>query len=128
MAFSYNTSSPAARDKVRALIGDTTSTSYVFEDAELDIFLDLVDDEPQVAAAMALRTLAADRAKMALRYRLNGSSMEVDKTTIARQLLEAAAAMEKRATSVPFEYESVLEHEVTSSGEDLSNYVDTEGS
>lgn len=124
MGFSYTTSSPGARDKVRLLIGDTSSGDYVFEDAELDMFLSLWDQDVQLSAAQALRSLAADKAKMAIYYSVNGFSL--NRTAVAEKLMALADVLEKRAVSTPFEYESLVEDLVDEYGRDRGNYPDTE--
>lgn len=60
MAFTYDVSSD--RGKVRMLIPDSSATSYVFEDAEIDAFLFLEDSDVRRGAALALETLASNEA------------------------------------------------------------------
>ena len=51
--------------KVRLLIADTDPANFSFEDAEIQAFLDMEDDNLRVAAASAIVSLTADRAKLA---------------------------------------------------------------
>ena len=123
MTFSYTTSSPTVRDKVRLLIGDTNASLYVFEDGELDMLLALDANDPTLAAARALRIIAADEAKLVTRFSVNGTT--VDRAGKVKDLLASAEALEKMATTAPFELESVLEYATDSSGKDLTSYPDS---
>lgn len=109
---------------MRLVIGDTSSSSFVYEDSEIDLFLSLWGQDVHLAAVQAIRTLAVDKAKMAIYYSVNGFSM--NRTGVADKLLAIADAIEKRAVAVPFEYESVLEYFVDEYGRDSGNYLDTE--
>lgn len=60
MAFTYDVSTD--RGKIRLMIPDNTSTSYVFEDDEIDAFLSLEYDNPRRATALALETIASNEA------------------------------------------------------------------
>lgn len=126
MAFTYDASSPGNRDKLRLQIGDTSSTSYTFEDAELDIFLTLTSNDIYLAAARACRALAVNNAKKAIWYRTQGFWM--DRRDVAKVLLKMAQDFEAAAKATVFEYESTLEDFVDTAGKDLSSYVDTESS
>jgi hypothetical protein len=63
MAFNYDLSTSIG--KVRLLIADTNSESYIFEDAEIQVFLDLNGSDLNRAAGQAYETWAADRSKIA---------------------------------------------------------------
>lgn len=58
--FTYDTTT--LRGQVRLLIPDTSTTDYVFEDDEIDLFLSLQTDVYR-SAALALETIASDHAK-----------------------------------------------------------------
>lgn len=60
MAFTYDVTTD--RGRVRMLIPDSSSTSYVFEDNEIDAFLALEDNDVRRGAALALETLASNEA------------------------------------------------------------------
>jgi hypothetical protein len=60
MAFTYNLSTDAG--KVRLIIPDNNSNSYVFEDAEIDAFLALEYSNVRRGAALALETIASNEA------------------------------------------------------------------
>lgn len=122
MAFTYDTDTN--RGKVRLIIGDTSSGSYVFEDAEIDAFLTLNGSEVKLAAVQALRTLAADRAKLAIRYRVK--NFDLDRSAVSKALLDAADRIEQQAMSEPFEYESYVDTLIDTAGRDRSAYLDTQ--
>lgn len=125
MSFTYSaaSTSKSTRDRARLLMGDTNSASYAFEDEEIDDLLALNDSDPQLAAAAGLRVIAADKAKMALRFSVTGFSF--DRTAASKQLLDTAKALEDSASSAPFEYESVVESYIDTAGRDRSSYFDT---
>jgi hypothetical protein len=58
VSFTYDPATEAG--KVRLLISDTQDTNHIFEDTEILSFLDIQDD-PRLAAAMALETIAASQ-------------------------------------------------------------------
>lgn len=122
MSFTYD--STTSRGRVRLIIADTNSASYVFEDAEIDAFLTLQSDDVQLAAVQALRSIVASRAKLSIYYSVNGFTM--DRRDVAKTLLALADKIEESASSAPFEFESVLEYLVDRVGQDRSNYVDSE--
>lgn len=62
--------------KVRLLIADTDTTDVLFLDAEVDAFLSMSGNGVHRAAAMAIRTIVADRAKLAKRVRREGYESE----------------------------------------------------
>ena len=124
VSFSYNSDSPGDRDRLRLQIADTTSTGYVFEDSELDIFLSRSGSDINYASAMACRALAVNHAKRAIWYKVNGFMME--RKDPAKRFLEMAQEFETAAKAAPFEFESITEDHVDSSGRDLGNYSDSE--
>jgi hypothetical protein len=60
VAFTYDTSTD--NGKVRLLVFDTNSNSYVFEDEELAVFLSIEGSSLKRAAALALETMASNEA------------------------------------------------------------------
>ena len=125
MTATYNLTGRTTLDQLRLQVSDTTVTAgnYVFEDEELNDFLTRAGSDINMAAAMALRSLAISFAKRAIWYRVNG--FEMDRRDPAKHLREMAAALEASARSVPFEYESVPDHYIDNAGQDLSNYPDS---
>ena len=77
--------------KVRLLIGDTDEA--VFTDAEIQAFLDLADDSIPLAAAKALRAMAASQAR--LEKRLKALDIELDTKGLAKELRELAKELEE---------------------------------
>lgn len=84
-------------DKVRLLISDvggSNGTSFLFNDDEINAFLTL---RPNVflAAALALRTIAANEAQTAKRIKV--LDLETDGPAVARELRLQAAQIEALA-------------------------------
>lgn len=77
--------------KVRLLIGDTDEV--VFTDAEIQAFLNLADDSIGVAAAKALRAMAASQAR--LEKRLKALDIELDTKGLAKELRALAKELEE---------------------------------
>lgn len=124
MSFTYNLTGRGTRDQLRLQISDTASASAIFDDEELDDFLTRAGSDINLASAMACRSLCVNRAKLAIWYKVNGFWM--DRRDPAKILREMAKDFEAAAQAIPFEYESVTENLLDSSGTDLSNYSDTE--
>ena len=55
MSYTYDPTTD--RGRVRLLVRDTDEKSYVFSDAEIDVFLALAESDVFLAAAMACRNL-----------------------------------------------------------------------
>ena len=94
MTATYNTSSPTSRDKLRLKIGDTNTSHPIFEDEELDMFLD-EDGEVLLAAASACRAIAASSAKQAVFLSMPGIS--ISKISVPDKFLELARVFETQA-------------------------------
>ena len=124
MAFTY-TAGGTGTHTVRLLIADTNSATFVFEDAELQSFLDLEEADARLAAALALRSLAADAAKRAVWYQLHGNSLSMDRRSVPKLLMDAADKLESRALGAPWEFESILDSVVDYAGIDRSQYADS---
>ena len=125
MAFTYNLATAAGR--VRLLIGDRNASSYIFEDDEITEFLSIWSSDVALAAAQALRSIAADSARQAIYYQIAGlSGFTMDRRDVAKNVMALADAIEKRALASPWEIESVLDIEIGADGVDRSNYPDTE--
>ena len=100
--------------QVRLWIQDTdnSSGSYRWHDAELQVFLNVTTQtitttqlfnaktiNHMLAAAMALRAEANQAARLAKILKLG--TLGINKQTVYKSLLEAAAELEKRAVGVP---------------------------
>lgn len=93
MAFTYDTSDNVG--KVRLLIFDTDSNSYVFEDAELSVFLAMEGSSLKRAAALALETMASNEAFVLKVIQL--MDLRTDGAATANALLKRAALLRKQA-------------------------------
>ena len=85
------------RGKVRLLISDVggqNGATFIFTDAEIDTFLALRADVG-LAAALALRTLAANEAQISKRITL--LDLQTDGPAVARALLALADTLEAGA-------------------------------
>lgn len=123
MSFTYTQPWAATLDYVRFLVGDTQSATAVFDDEELTSLLAEWGGDARMAAAEALDALAAKYARGAIKYAVTGFSM--DRTKLVDALRMQATALREQAQAQPFEFESILEHFVDSSGLDWSNYSNT---
>lgn len=93
MAFTYDVSTD--RGRVRMLIPDSSTSSYVFEDAEIDAFLSLEGDDVRRAAALALETIASNEALTLKVIRILDLQTDGAKTSDA--LLKRAALLRGQA-------------------------------
>jgi len=122
------------RGKVRLLIKDNAigedgpvsgpihGTDFVFTDADIDAFLDLNGDDVWRASADACRSLAADGIGGALLVRLSG--IDVDLKKIPEYWMALAARYQARSDNDdPVEYIDSYDHQISSFGEDESEYV-----
>lgn len=93
MAFTYTVGTTLGR--VRALIKDTVRDGHIWEDGELEDFLDLASSNHRLAAAYALEAEAGDAARLASVIRL-GTFGDNEKTVfdallaMAKHLIDTA--------------------------------------
>lgn len=88
----------AARDDIRLLItdvGGTDGTSFVFTDAQIDQFYALRNSNTYRAAALALRTMAANEALISKRITYLG--LNTDGPSVAKALQSLAADLDTTA-------------------------------
>lgn len=97
MSFTYNTSTNIG--KVRAIIGDVTSSTALLSDEQIQVFLDLKSNDIFMTAAMALRSMAASKAIVA-KMKSAGNYSE-DTRQITSLLLSTAKDLEAAAIAVP---------------------------
>lgn len=86
------------RDSVRLLatdVGGTSGTDFVFSDDEIDGFLTMRSGNIFRAAALALRTLAANEALVSKRIKFLG--LETDGPAVAKELRTLAAELDTTA-------------------------------
>jgi len=93
MAFTFDASTE--RGKVRLLIGDIRSDipgAPIFQDEEIDAFLDLEGGTVKLAAALAAETIAFNEALVLKKLTLLGGHVETDGPAVAKELRASAAA------------------------------------
>jgi hypothetical protein len=123
VAFTYNDSLSGDRDKVRLLIGDVTSATAIFNDAELDGILGL-DSNVFRAAAIALRARAATFIEKAIQFRVGadaGGQFSVDRRGIIKEFERMILSYEARAQT-PSESFDRFDFNVDIFGRDASHY------
>lgn len=123
MAFTYNDSLSGNRDVVRLLIGDTTSATAIFNDAELDGILSL-DSNVFRAAAVALRARAATFIEKAIQFSIGADvrgQFSVDRRGIIKEFERMILSYEARAES-PDERFDQFDFNVDIFGRDASHY------
>lgn len=95
MAFTYDVTTD--RGKVRLLINDVSATValQIFQDAEIDAFLELEDNNIRRAAAMGLMTIAGNEV-MVLKV-IELMDLKTDGAATGRELRMQAEALRKQA-------------------------------
>ncbi len=96
MAFTYTGALTSDLERVRLLIGDTSSATALFQDAELQWFL-TEQGTVYLAAAAAARAVAANKNKLALRLR--EGDYERDLGGMVKQWLDLGAQLERQGRS-----------------------------
>lgn len=91
MAFTYDVSTDIG--KVRMLITDRDESRPVFQDAEIQAYLDLEDSSIRRAAAAALETMASDQA-LVLKVIVT-LDLETDGAKVSDALMKRAAVLRK---------------------------------
>jgi uncharacterized membrane protein len=79
--------------QVRLLCTDTDQARPIFEDEEIEAFLGMFDQQPMLAAAQALETIAANEALVEKVISVLGVS--IDGAKLCRELRRNAEAMRK---------------------------------
>jgi hypothetical protein len=129
MSFTYDTTNPEIRDKLRLQIGDTDASSYIFEDEELDIFLNVNNNQLMLAVAAAARAVAFNKAKMALAWQVH-RDLKIDKKDLYKAYLEIARSAEERYMQVGDQTDtdlvSFFSYEISRWGEDQSQYIESD--
>ena len=123
MAFTYDTGT--ARGKVRLLIGDTNtsdSTKQIFDDAEIDAFLSLGDNEVYAACAAACRSLATAAAGSSLVMKAE-KLLELDRKSVSVHFRLLIAEFERKSNAAPVEEIDSMAYGVSHFGADTSEYV-----
>ena len=99
MSFTFNTATNIG--KVRALCRDTNSASYVLSDEEINVFLSLEENDLYSSAALALESIASDKALVA--KVISAGDYKEDTTKMSDLLLKTADRFRQRANSIPAE-------------------------
>jgi len=123
MAFTYSVSTD--RGKVRLFCYDIDSTEYVFEDDEIDVFLELNNDSIWLAAANACRVLAVRASDDAFAVKVS-TALEIDKKQVSRRYLELAKEYEDKASKLEdgvWEFTDSFAISTSATGRDTSEYV-----
>lgn len=92
MAITYNPATDAG--KVRLLISDTVEEGHIFEDAEIQAFLDLNDGSIRLAAADGLYAIAANKARLAKRIKV--LDIDIDTRQLAKDLKDLADTLREQ--------------------------------
>lgn len=93
MAFSYVLTTTTG--KIRAMIPDSNADSYVFEDAEIEVFYAVEGDSLKRAVALALETIASNEAMVLKVIRL--LDISTDGAKVSDALLKRAALLRSQA-------------------------------
>ena len=91
--FTYDTDTSVGQ--VRLRIADTDKSNFDFTDTELGVFLTMASSSVRRASAIALRSLASNRSRLAVR--VGRGSVSEDLTAVAKDLREQAKALEEEA-------------------------------
>jgi hypothetical protein len=132
VSFSYDTSLPANRDRVRILISDTVSTSAIYSDEELDGLLDLAGNVYQ-AASVALRARAASFVGKTIKYNIGAEirgALSLDRTKVIQEILRLADSYEDKAVGINQAADEFMDRAafcVDAFGRDVSEYQGVDG-
>lgn len=91
MTFTYEPATQSDLSKVRLLITDTDHSRPIMSDEDLTLFLTLANDEPMLAAAMALENIAANEALCSKAVNILG--LTVDGPGVAKSLRATAKSL-----------------------------------
>lgn len=96
----FNDSAPTDKDRVRALIGDTSNTAateFLTDNEIANIFLPLAGSNVFGAAAMACLAIAGNRARSAIAWDVLGRDFAVDKRSVPREFRLLAVLLREQA-------------------------------
>lgn len=88
MAFTYDVATD--RGRVRMLITDRDENNPIFQDAEIDAYLEMEGSSVKLAAASALSSIATDQVLLLKKIKLLGGDLETDGPAVAKELRELA--------------------------------------
>jgi hypothetical protein len=95
MAFTYDFDLKPTVARLRVLIPDNDDATYVFEDAELEVFYGLEGNSIKRGAALALETIASNEAMVLKVVRL--LDLSTDGAKVSDALLKRAALLRRQA-------------------------------
>jgi len=121
MAFTLDSSSDTGR--LRVLIYDIDSTSYIFEDAEIEGILEINSDDLWASAADLCRSLAAKYAAEAQIIGLGKEDIYLDKKIKSKYYLQMAAQYSARSGLEVTEYIDSYNIGRDSMGNDETEYI-----
>lgn len=99
----YDASSPTDKDRVRALIGDTSNDAakeLLSDDEISNVFLDLAGGNVFGAAAMACWAIAGSQARSALAWDVLGRDVAVDRRSVPREFRLLAQQLQGQADAL----------------------------
>ena len=125
MSFTYDIALSASRDILRFLVQDTSLTTYVYEDEELDGLIAL---EPNLyqAAALALRAKLPQYIQRAISYSIGTTGngiLAINRKDIPKYFMGLIENYEEKAMSVPEEYLDSFDYSIDAYGRDMSQYI-----
>lgn len=96
MAATYDISSTQGKVRLKISdVGGTTGDEFIFQDDEIQAFLDMAGGNIALAAASALRTIATNEALV--QKRIKFLELSTDGSAIAKELRELAATFAEEA-------------------------------
>ena len=102
MAFTYDSTLPTNKDKVRLKIRDTDTvdaTRQLFQDTEIDFFISEAGSDLNLAAAGALDSIAANAALLAKAQKIGDYS--IDSKSMAGAVMKIAAHYRSLSEQAP---------------------------
>lgn len=94
MTFTFDPTT--SRGRVRLLVPDAVTPGHMFEDAEIDAYLAMNDDEVRLAAADAIETIAGSNAMVGKLISVNGLS--ANGAFVCNSLMARARTLRETAT------------------------------
>jgi len=123
MAFTFDSTNPVNRDKVRVLIKDTVTPGHLLTDAEIDMLLTIAEDEIFLAARHACLALASKFSDKESSYSLpNGISVsKAAQSGIYLQMAEEFKTLHQEQQGLFFDM-SNYDYSVDAFGRDTTEY------
>ena len=124
MSFSYNAATDTYLNRVRLLISDTNSTSYLFSNEEIALFANIYGENAHFIAAGCCRALASNKALQAIFFSLHDRDVQIDKRDIPKHFITLAKMYETAETNITIvEYFDSVDSEVDQWGRELGEMV-----